>query len=89
MVTDFHSHILPGIDDGSTSVEESIALLRMEAEQGVEHVVATPHFYPNYQSPEEFLQKRADAELKLRREMEKYEGLPRLVWAQKYIFSME
>ena len=87
MVTDFHSHILPGIDDGSTSVEESIALLRMEAAQGVEHVVATPHFYPNYQSPEEFLQKRADAELKLRREMEKYEGLPRLsVGAEVYFF---
>lgn len=87
MVTDFHSHILPGIDDGSASLEESIALLRMEAEQGVEHVVATPHFYPNYQSPEDFLEKRVRAEELLRQEMEKHEGLPRLsVGAEVYFF---
>lgn len=87
MVTDFHSHILPGIDDGSASLEESIALLRMEAEQGVEHVVATPHFYPNYQSPEVFLEKRNRAEEKLRREMAKHGDLPRLsVGAEVYFF---
>lgn len=44
-IMDFHSHILPGIDDGSASLEESIAMLRMEAEQGITHVIATPHFY--------------------------------------------
>lgn len=87
MVTDFHSHILPGIDDGSASLEESIALLRMEAEQGVEHVVATPHFYPNYQSPEAFLEKRDRAEQLLREEMRNHEGLPRLsVGAEVYFF---
>ena len=43
---DFHSHVLPGMDDGSASLEESIAMLRMEAEQGITQVVATPHFYP-------------------------------------------
>ena len=58
-VIDFHSHILPGIDDGSASVEQSIAMLRMEAEQGIDHVVATPHFYPQYDTPEHFLRKRA------------------------------
>ena len=31
---DFHTHILPGMDDGSKSVEESIALLQEEARQG-------------------------------------------------------
>lgn len=87
MVTDFHSHILPGIDDGSATVEESIAMLKMEAEQGVTHVVATPHFYPNYQSPEAFLEKRNRAEEKLRQEMKKYEGLPQLsVGAEVYFF---
>lgn len=87
MVTDFHSHILPGIDDGSATVEESIAMLKMEAEQGVTHVVATPHFYPNYQSPEAFLEKRSAAEERLRQEMKKYEGLPRLsVGAEVYFF---
>lgn len=87
MVTDFHSHILPGIDDGSASVEESIAMLKKEAEQGVTHVVATPHFYPNYQSPEAFLEKRNRAEEKLRQEMKKHEGLPQLsVGAEVYFF---
>ena len=78
MVTDFHSHILPEIDDGSRSVEESIAMLRIEAEQGIRHVVATPHFYPQYQTPEVFLEKRDRAEAILREEMQKHEGLPHL-----------
>lgn len=84
---DFHSHILPGIDDGSRSVEESIALLRLEAEQGIRRVAATPHFYPRYESPEEFLKKRDVSEAALRREMEKQDGLPRLeVGAEVYFF---
>lgn len=33
---DFHSHVLPGIDDGARNVKESIALLRMLREQGIE-----------------------------------------------------
>lgn len=46
-IADFHSHILPGIDDGSGSVIESISLLRREAEQGISHVVAPPTFTPD------------------------------------------
>ena len=55
---DFHSHILPGIDDGSASVEESLKLLEMLAEQGVKTVVATPHFYPDRTSVSDFLRRR-------------------------------
>lgn len=43
IVTDIHMHIVPGVDDGSRSEEESIALLRMSATQGVSTVIATPH----------------------------------------------
>lgn len=43
---DWHSHILPGIDDGSGSIEESLALLKMQREQGADTVIATPHFSP-------------------------------------------
>lgn len=86
-IVDFHSHILPGIDDGSRSVEESIALLRKEAEQGVSHVVATPHFYPQHDSPDHFLEKRAEAEAILREEMRKHSDLPTLsVGAEVYFF---
>ena len=60
-MTDFHTHVLPGIDDGSRSVEESVSMLRMLREQGVETVFATPHFYSTVTSPERFLAKRQAA----------------------------
>ncbi len=41
--TDMHSHILPGIDDGSPDVETSIALIRGLMELGVTRSIATPH----------------------------------------------
>ena len=41
---DIHSHILPKMDDGSSSVEESLKLLRTSAEQGITEIAATPHF---------------------------------------------
>ena len=87
MRIDFHSHILPGIDDGSQSVAESIEMLKMEAEQGVRHVVATPHFYPGSDRPERFLRRRRDAELRLREEMQKYPDLPQIsVGAEVFYF---
>ena len=87
MITDFHSHILPGIDDGSASVEESIEMLKLEASQGIRHVIATPHFYANHDTPERFLARRDRAEAKLREAMAQYEGLPELsVGAEVYFF---
>ena len=76
-MVDFHSHILPGVDDGSRSVEESLELLRMEKEQGITHVVATPHFYPRHNDPETFLDRRNRAARALSRAMEAYPDLPR------------
>lgn len=87
-IVDFHSHILPGIDDGSQSVEESLSLLRMEAEQGIDQVIATPHFYPQYDTPEHFLHKRAEAEAALRKAMQSHTGLPKLrIGAEVYYFN--
>lgn len=40
---DIHSHVLPGIDDGSKSLEESVELCRIAAEDGVKVLVCTPH----------------------------------------------
>lgn len=49
--TDVHSHILPGIDDGSENIEESIALIRRLQSIGIKRIVATPHIteevFPN------------------------------------------
>lgn len=58
---DFHSHILPGMDDGSRSVEESLAMLRELGRQGVDLVALTPHFYARDNDPERFLQRREAA----------------------------
>ena len=65
-LTDFHTHILPQVDDGSTSVEMSLRMLQMEAEQGIRTVVLTPHFYPQQDSPGRFLKRRTEAEQRLR-----------------------
>lgn len=86
-VIDFHSHILPEMDDGSASVEMSIAMLKMQAEQGITHVVATPHFYPSRDDPMRFLTRRNRSEEKLRREMAKHTDLPQvLMGAEVYYF---
>ncbi len=42
-MVDIHSHILPGIDDGSESLEESIAMLNLASASGTTDIVATPH----------------------------------------------
>ena len=40
---DLHIHILPGVDDGSQSMEESLYMAQMAATSGVHTIVATPH----------------------------------------------
>ena len=42
---DIHSHILPGIDDGSQTWEESLKMARMAAADGIRLMAATPHLY--------------------------------------------
>lgn len=43
-IVDIHSHILPGVDDGSGDMEETLAMLRIAAEEGITHLFATPHY---------------------------------------------
>ncbi|MDD5633946.1 MAG: hypothetical protein PHW46_01560 [Candidatus Omnitrophica bacterium] len=42
-ITDLHCHILPGIDDGPETIEESVEMCKRMVEMGFKHVVATPH----------------------------------------------
>lgn len=62
---DLHSHILPAIDDGSQSVGESLELMEISKRQGIELMVATPHFYAEKDSPEAFFERRERAEEQL------------------------
>lgn len=64
---DFHCHILPFVDDGSDSVKESLELIKMQKSQGITTIVATPHFYANEQSVDNFVIRR-DASIKMLQE---------------------
>ncbi len=59
-MVDFHSHVLPGVDDGAANLEVTEALLRSQKNQGVDIVVATPHLYKEA-SVSDFLMVRDNA----------------------------
>ena len=65
-VVDFHSHILPGADHGSSSVETSIKQLDNAIANGVKRIVATPHFYPTKHLLDDFLSRRERSYSKLK-----------------------
>ena len=69
-MTDFHTHILPGIDDGAKNTDESLTLLQKCALQGVDRIVATPHFYAEKESPHRFCERRSKAYQKLTQEID-------------------
>ena len=45
---DVHSHLLPGIDDGCKTIEQSIECARVLVENGYTHAFCTPHIWPSY-----------------------------------------
>ena len=55
---DFHSHILPNIDDGCENIQESIQLLNILENEGVDKLCLTPHFYPDYEDIDTFINRR-------------------------------
>ncbi len=58
---DIHSHVLPGLDDGSPSLEESLRMMRVAAAAGTTDLVATPHSSPQYRfDPERVRRKLAE-----------------------------
>lgn len=60
-MTDLHTHILPKMDDGAQSVKEALSMLQAQAEQGVDTVALTPHFYGREESIKDFLARRDTA----------------------------
>lgn len=86
MIVDFHTHILPGMDDGSDTAKCSRQMLSMLKRQGVTHVAATPHFYAMNDRPDRFLERREKAVDRLRSVMEP--GFPQLlVGAEVHYFQ--
>ena len=84
---DFHTHILPGIDDGSKDIEMTEKMLEAEAEQGVRAVYATPHFYAHRRNVAQFLEKREHSLDKVRELLARRPDLPSIVaGAEVYYF---
>lgn len=44
MIIDIHSHILPGVDDGAKSLDEALQMLEIAMQEGIEAMIATPHY---------------------------------------------
>jgi len=82
---DIHTHILPNMDDGSKSVQESYQLLNILEKQNVKLVALTSHFYPSDESIDDFLNRRdksfkelnysGNLELRLGSEVHFYRGI--------------
>lgn len=58
LITDFHTHILPEMDDGAATIGEAVAMLQQLQAQGVQRVVFTPHYYPYENNVSDFVAKR-------------------------------
>lgn len=83
VILDFHTHILPGIDDGAKSTKESKGMLEEIQRQRSDPVVLTPHFYPYECSAEDFLKKRAASYERLKSVMK--EKTPVLVGCEIFL----
>lgn len=98
---DIHTHVLPGIDDGSDSEEETVEMLRVAHQSGTRTVVATPHlFHPNFSTTvlgevrslferlTEYLEKEAETEgLEFLAEMDLMLGGENF-WGSAFVESM-
>ena len=86
-IIDFHTHILPGMDDGSDSTATSIAMLKAIKCMGVSAVCGTSHYYRNENSIDTFVKRRAASYAELMREIGSVaaggEELPRLIPASE------
>ena len=45
IITDIHCHILPGVDDGSSGLDESIKMIYLAKREGIENIILTPHYH--------------------------------------------
>src|ERR1700730_6952712 len=60
MMVDIHCHILAGLDDGASSLEESLEMAEMAVADGTTHLVGTPHSNREYRSEPQRVRERRD-----------------------------
>lgn len=84
---DIHSHILPGMDDGSRSAVQSLSMLRIACEQGIDLMIATPHNMPGKGCPAVESVRESAARLA---EQAAQEGLPvEIICGTEYYYREE
>ncbi len=72
LVTDMHCHLLPQVDDGSKSLEESLDVMQVMKEVGFDEIRLTPHYcYPRFPNQEKDIQERYR---KFQEEVDSYRG---------------
>ncbi len=88
---DLHTHIIPCIDDGSQSIDESLNLIEALNNQGIENIVFTPHFYTHKESAEDFVRRRDEAYKEIRELIPNYLNikLGAEVYVTDYLFAEE
>lgn len=84
---DFHTHILPGMDDGCKTVEESVNALKLMKEVGVKVVMLTPHYYSDRESIDTFLKRRNKSYKRLLDGMNRKADFPKLILGAEVSFS--
>ncbi len=85
--TDFHSHILPGMDDGAKNTYAAVAMLKKLYADGVETVVLTPHFYRRDEDIAHFLKRREKSYSQLCKATEGIQDCPRFrLGAEVYFY---
>ncbi|MBQ9118870.1 MAG: hypothetical protein IJY09_02295 [Lachnospiraceae bacterium] len=72
---DFHAHILPGLDHGCEDVGVACRQLELAAQQKIDVVVATSHFYPHLHTVESYLRKRTEAMQALKMQWKVYQSM--------------
>lgn len=84
---DFHTHILPGIDDGSRCIEQTVEMLQEQQRQGVKKILATPHFYADRESIQTFLHRREESYKKVKKKIKADGNMPSIqLAAEVYYF---
>ena len=84
---DIHIHMIPGVDDGSRSLEMSLAMARMAYETGVDHMIVTPHSYPGMY--ENYAGERMELKYRSLKEAIKAQGIPLRIYRGMEIFGTE
>lgn len=90
LLYDMHTHILPSVDDGAKSIEDSLAIINRLKRAGITDICLTPHFYTHKESLDDFILRRnkAFAELSAYRDDVNLH-LGAEVYVTKFLFSNE